>query len=320
MNRRTFLQSTVAGAAAATAAGCASLPNETGTAAKADLRYQNGTSPWPLVLNASTIRPTPVDEKIRVAAKAGWDGLELWTRDLEEWEEKGRDLAELKAMLDDNGLFVADVIGLWDCMPEDEAAYRAMLGGLTKQRLEAAAKVGSHHMAVLPLPRRDTFDLKQAAARYREILELGLNEFGIHPAFEFVSFFTGTAPRMGLATAVALDADHPQARIIPDTFHMYNSGGGYNGLQYLQGDFIALFHWNDLPAGAVAGELQDKDRLLPGDGALPLIDCLKTLYKIGYRGGLSLELFRQEHWDMDPNVVAKTGVEKMRAQVALAMA
>jgi sugar phosphate isomerase/epimerase len=318
MDRRTFLHTSLAGTAAVTVAGCATTGEPAGTAGR-EMAYQDGKSPWPLIMNASTIRPVPVDEKIKVCAKAGWDGLELWTRDLEEWEGKGRDLKELKDMLDDNGLIVTDVIGLWDCMPVDETEYRTMLETTTKQRLEMASKVGSQHMAVLPLPQREDFDLKVAAARYREILELGLNEFNINPAFEFVSIFKGIT-RMGQAAAIAMDADHPKAKIIPDTFHMFNGGCGYEGLNHIQGDFIASFHWNDLPAGSVPGTLSDKDRIYPGEGVLPLTDTLRTLYRIGYRGGLSLELFRQEHWDADPNAVAKTGVEKMRAQVALALA
>ena len=43
---------------------------------------------------------------------------------------------------------------------------------------------------------------------------------------------------------------------------------GFNGIGKLQGDFIALFHWNDV-AGGEPGTLNDADRIYPGDGVLP---------------------------------------------------
>ena len=37
------------------------------------------------------------------------------------------------------------------------------------------------------------------------------------------------------------------------------------------------------------------------------------LRRIGYRGWLSLELFREDLWASDPAEVARTGLQKMRA-------
>jgi len=279
--------------------------------------YQDGISPWPLAMNTSTIRPASVAEKVEVTARAGWDALELWTHDLEAWEKESGDLNDLRKKIEDAGLYVADVIGLWDCMPADEDEYRKMMD-TTKRRMEMAAAVGSKHIACLPLPDRDPFDLKQAAARYREILDIGLNEIGIHPAFEFVSVFKGVR-RLGQAAAVAIDTDHPQAMIVPDTFHLFNGGSGFNGISKLQGDFIAIFHWNDI-AGGEPDTLGDSHRIYPGDGVLPLEQALRDLRDIGYRNPLSLEMFHREEWKKDPLLVAQTGLQKMRDQIAKALA
>ncbi len=77
MNRRQFFQSTavVGGALGAATAASAQGPEK---------KYQEKSSPWPVVLNASTIRPCLSKDKIRVAAEAGYDGIELWINDLEE--------------------------------------------------------------------------------------------------------------------------------------------------------------------------------------------------------------------------------------------
>ena len=46
---------------------------------------------------------------------------------------------------------------------------------------------------------------------------------------------------------------------------------------------------------------------------------LKSILKNGFSGALSLELFNRDYWKQDPEVVLKTGLEKMKAQVAKAI-
>lgn len=310
MERRQFLQ-TVGAAAAATTISAT-------TVQAAEKPYQDGTSPWPLCMNTSTIRPTPIEEKIDACGNAGYDAMELWTQDLEKYEEGGNKVEDLRKRIEGHGMFVIDTIGLWDGMPVDEGAFQKQMD-TNKRRMELAARVGSKHIAVLPLPDREQFDLKRTAARYRHILEVGLNEIGIHPAMEFVSVFKGIT-RLGQAAQIAIDADHPEAKIVPDTFHLHNGGSGFSGIKHLQGDFLATFHWNDVNASPPAGQMGDSDRIYPGEGILPLEQALRDLKSIGYTGPLSLELFRREHWKMDPNIVARDGLKSMRDQVIRALA
>ncbi len=312
MERREFLQA-IGGAAVVT-----TVSGATTEAAESELRYQGGKSPWPLCMNISTSRPTPIEEKIEVCGKAGYDAMELWTQDLEGYETSGKKVEDLRKRIEDHGMFVIDTIGLWDGMPPEELAFQKMMD-TNKQRMELAARVGSKHIAVLPLPDRENFDVKQATERYRHILEVGLNEIGIHPAMEFVSVFKGLR-RLGEAVQIAIDADHPKAKIVPDTFHLHNGGSGFSGLKHLQGELFATFHWNDVPASPPADQMGDSDRIYPGEGILPLEQALRDLKSIGYEGPLSLELFRREHWEMDPNVVARDGLKSMRDQVIRALA
>jgi len=185
--------------------------------------------------------------------------------------------------------------------------------------MEMAAEAGSKHIAVLPLPDRSPFDLKYAAAKYRELLELGLTQYGIHPAMEFVSVFKGLR-RLGEAVAIAIDANHPEARIIPDTFHMFNGGSGFEGLRYVSGELIATFHWNDVGGGGTPDEMSDSDRILPGHGMLPLVESLRVLRANAYRGPLSLELFRRELWEQSPLKTAQMGLAALRKNVEAALA
>lgn len=313
LNRRRFLQ-------AASSAGLLTAVTGTTAAATPEKKYQQGVSPFPICFNTSTIRPASLRDKVRAASEAGYDALELWMNDLEKYEAEGGDLKALGAEIKDRGLFVIDVIGLWDCMPATEEAFNQSLE-LTRNRMRLAAAVGSKHVAALPLPDRENFDLTWGTARYRDLLRIGREEFGIIAAMEFVSLFKSVT-RLGLASAIAIDANDKDARIIPDTFHMHKGGSGFEGIRHLNGNFIAVFHWNDVGPEPTPDKMGDADRIYPGDGVLPLKSVIQQLVGINYTGCLSLELFNREHWkiaETDPVQVAKTGLEKMRANVAAAL-
>jgi len=48
-----------------------------------------------LSLNASTIKPTPLLEKIRVAGEAGYPGIELWAVELYEHVGRGGEISDV---------------------------------------------------------------------------------------------------------------------------------------------------------------------------------------------------------------------------------
>jgi len=311
LNRRTFLFSSAA-ATGALAAG--SVPAR--AAENAPKRYQDGISPWPLVLNTSTIRPASLEDKLRVTAAAGWDGIELWINELEDYEKGGGNLKELAQRIRDMGLYVPNIIGLWNAMPPTREAFEASLVE-TRERMRRSAEVGSLHVAAIPAPDREDFDLKWGAEMYRELMRIGREDYGLQVAFEFVGFMKGVH-RLGQACAVALDANDDKACLIMDTFHLFRGGSGFNAIGLLQGALIANFHFNDVPADVPREAQGDEHRLYPGDGILPLTQVLQTLKVIGYKKALSLEIFKREYWEQPPDQVASDGLRKTRECIAAA--
>lgn len=274
-------------------------------------RYQGGISPWPLVLNTSTIRPAPnLLEKIKITHETKWDGVEPWINEIEEYEKQGGNLKDLGKQIKDLGLIVPNVIGLWDSMPEGEENFKSSLE-VNRNRMRMAADIGSKHIAAIPAPDRENIDLKWCARCYKELLKIGEEEYGIRVAVEFVGFFKGVY-RFGQACAIAVDADDPRACIVADTFHLFRGGSGFSGLELVQGKLIAHFHWNDVPGDVPREEQGDAHRIYPGDGILPLKEVLITLKNIGYTGCLSLEIFNREYWKQDLKVVAENGLKKMQ--------
>ncbi len=75
---------------------------------------------------------------------------------------------------------------------------------------------------------------------------------------------------------------------------------------------MPVFHINDFPSTPPREQLKDADRVFPGDGICPFDLLIPRLYKAGFRGAFSIELFNQGYWDtMDVQTLLKTGYEKI---------
>lgn len=313
MDRRAFLAAgAAAGAGLTAAAGARVNAQPERSSSSADSRpnhFQSGRSLWPICLDTATIRPVPLLEKIRIASETGYDAIEPWEGEIHQYEQEGGDLAELGRRIRDAGLAVPSVIGLWNAIPPTREAFDASLTD-SRRRMRQAAAIGAEHIQTIPQPARPwtEFNPAWAAARYRELLEIGLNDYGINPAVVFVEFLEGSRT-MGQASQVAIDADHPNAKIIPDVFHMLIGGSGFRGLRHLRGDFIAIFQFNDAPTSPGVSELRDEHRVYPGEGVLPLAQCLRDLREINYTGCISLELYNPTYWEQNPEQVARKGLE-----------
>ena len=267
---------------------------------------------WILGMNTSTIRPASLEEKIKVTAAAGFDTLELWINDIDGYEKGGKSAGDLKKRIEDAGLWVPNVIGIWNSMPPtDEAKDKAM--DEMKRKMSQAAKAGAKHIAAIPTPDRADIDLLWAAKRYQELIDVG-KKIGIRVAIEFIGFIKGVHT-LGQAAAIAIEADRAEARIVADTFHVYRGGSSFKAVCHLDGDLFAVWHYNDAPKEPERFKQRDGDRVYPGDGVLPLPKLLRDLWAQGFRGPLSLELFMRSEWKRPAAEVAKIGMEKMRKTI-----
>jgi sugar phosphate isomerase/epimerase len=179
--------------------------------------------------------------------------------------------------------------------------------------MKMAADIGAQHIQTIPNTVGANYDSKFVAARYRDIIEIGMKEFNIQPALVFVKYFP--IKTMGHAVAIALDSNHPNAMIIPDVYHMYISEGGFEGIKLMKGNAFAIFQFNDAPASPSLPELGDEHRVYPGDGILPLGSILKDLKATGFKGCVSLELYNPEYYKQDLQKVAETGLRKTLEEI-----
>ncbi|MEQ8791643.1 MAG: sugar phosphate isomerase/epimerase [Pirellulaceae bacterium] len=258
-------------------------------------------------LNTSTIKPQSLLDKIRLVAEAGYAGIELWINDLYEHVGRGGEIRDVEKALSDQGLIVPCSIAVRQWGEASEAEYPLMLDEV-RRRMELAARIGAPY--IVATPPRETCELAQLTARYRDLLRIG-RESGVKPTFEYISFF-GSANRLDQAWQVVRDSGDEDATLILDAFHNWNSHSSLDDLRQVPVERISHYHFDDAAAGIPAGQQKDPDRVMPGDGVMDLRAEVRLLREKGYRGTVSLELFNPGLWDRDPAEVLRVGLERMR--------
>lgn len=307
LSRRQWLKGTAAAAGATAAAA------QTATATAADPRPKK---PFLFMLNTSTIRGQKVGvvKEVEIAQKAGYDAIEPWVRELDEYVKDGGSLKDLGKRIADAGLRVESAIGFMDWVVDDDDKRKK---GLEEARrsMDIVQQIGGKRLAAPPSGATNTtgLNLMKAAERYRDLLDLGL-KMGVVPQVE-VWGFSKSLSRLGETMLVALECGRREACVLPDVYHLYKGGSDFAGVKLLGGVSMHVFHMNDYPDMPGRAAITDAHRVYPGDGVAPLKQMVKDLYAIGFRGAMSLELFNPEYWKQDALAVAKTGLEKMQSLV-----
>lgn len=265
-------------------------------------------------LNTSTIsgQKLGIEKYIDIAARAGYDCIEPWIGDLKAYVTHGGSLRTLKRLLDDSQLSAINAIGFAPWMTDDDEQRKAGFAQM-REEMQMMAELGCPRIAAPAAGVRELPDLFKVGERYQQLVALG-RETGVTPLLEFwgASVFHHIGQAM-MAIAVAND---PNVRILADVYHLYRGNSGFENLKMIDGSMIEVFHMNDYPGNIPREQMEDKDRVYPGDGVAPLKQIIADLKAMEGEKILSLELFNREYWKQDPFTVAKTGLAKMKAVCA----
>ena len=254
-----------------------------------------------LYLNGATLMTTPTPRQLKVALKAGFAGIEARAERLRGKENADELQDTLLALRAGGAVLSLNGLGL-QSMPD---------GSLDKNKLEAdlpelldiTAELKAPLLLVVPL-RAPGVSFEMALEGMREGLSIALeaaSRYGIGLGFEFLGFADcpiNTSHR-------ALEVVKPLSDIgfVPDSCHVYASSSRFTDFPAKE---LRLVHLNDC-ALAPAMTIEDGDRVLPGDGRIPLKDYVGDLRQSGFRGPWSLATFNAQLWKQDPSEVAVRG-------------
>jgi 2-keto-myo-inositol isomerase len=270
-----------------------------GLAAATSSSAEPSKDPFRYCLNTSTISGQQLDiiQVVEIAAKAGYDGLEPWIRELDQFVKGGGNLKDLGKRIQDRGLKVASAIGFSEWIVDDPEKRKKGLED-ARRSMDIVQQIGGTRIAAPPAgaTKQENMNPVIIAERYRALLEVG-DKIGVVPMAEMWGH-SKPLNRLGDVAFIALECGHPKACVLADVFHLYKSGSDFKGIHLLSADALPHIHLNDYPGQPPRAEITDAARVYPGDGVAPL-----------------KEVFNRDYWKQDALQVAKVGLEKMKSVV-----
>lgn len=267
-------------------------------------------------LNASTLSPfkLSVIEQLKVAAGAGYDGIELWIKDIENYLQGGGTVKQLKRYVADTGISIVNAITFFIWSDVDDIIRKEGLRQAERE-MSILGELGCPAVAAPPSGNVKEVSLETMAVHFAELTKLA-RRIGVEPYLEF----WGRAKKLSKlseAVYVSMESGIPDAKILLDPFHMYIGGSCVEDLNYINRQHIGIVHVNDYPESPDKDQITDQDRVFPGEGIAPSKKIAGFLNQIGYSGYVSLELFIESYGNQTPMTVAAYGLEKVKKSYIL---
>ncbi len=266
--------------------------------------------PFRISLNTSTIMAykLDVDKQIEMVSDAGFDGIELWMRDIIAYLDKGGSTSQLKEKLETGKLVLENIIGFSKWCSDDPKERQEAIDQLRKE-MNITASLGGKYIAapVQGISSLDRGKYDEYAQRYNDILALE-QETGVTPIIEL--WGAGALHNLADCAQIVISTGHPKATMLLDIYHVYRGGNDWDTVDCLNGKRLPVIHMNDYPASPERESLTDAHRVLPGEGVCPFDVVIPRLYEAGFNGGLSVELFNKEYWStMDAETLLRKSYE-----------
>jgi len=287
--------------------------------------------PEDLCLCCGTVRQADFRQLVEAAAANGYRAISLWPHLYLNAREQGLSDADLRSILQDNGIVVTELDPLCNWIPGCTAPSAP--GSMTLAFYETIKKffsysedlffrmadvLGGRHLNLVQLfpPAVETRIVAEAfggvcdrAARY-----------GLLVSLEFLPW----CPIVNLATALKIvqTADRPNGGVMFDTWHHFRAGGTSAELRQLSGRAIAAIQFNDAAREPNADLLTETvtARLLPGEGAIDLVGNIQALDTIGNTAPIGVEIFSDQLATLSPTEAARRAADATRRVLSAARA
>lgn len=264
---------------------------------------------------ATTGEHVDIETDIRVAGEAGYTAVELRDTKIERYLGSGGTLPSLRGRLRDAGVEVLSINALEDSTLRTGARLEEILARCRVFCEWARALDAPYVVAVPSFMATGSAGPMDSGMRSQTVAALAAmagvaREFEVKVGFELLGFRTCSVNTLRDARGILDEVGDPTVGLVVDAFHFYAGGSKLEDLDGLDGSRVFIVHVDDAEPGDPAG-LTDAQRLLPGEGVIPLKPMIARLETAGYRGAYSLELFRPEYWAWPPAELARRGYDSM---------
>jgi sugar phosphate isomerase/epimerase len=261
---------------------------------------------------------TSFPERVAAARAGNFSAISLWGRDYQIARDDGLSDRDIHLMLSDHGLAVAELDPAWWWLPgasgirvppahDQERIFRygedelfVMAEGVGARSLNAVDVFGG------------PWSLDEAATAFAGLCDRAADH-GLLVHLEFLPW--SRIPDLKTAWHVVRTADRPNGGLMIDAWHYFRSGPDGELLRAIPGQSILGIQLCDAPATPEAEPLHATlhERLLPGEGGLPLHGLMADLGATGTAAPLGVEVFSDVLHARDPAQVGGLAGASLRA-------
>jgi 2-keto-myo-inositol isomerase len=258
-----------------------------------------------LALNGATTMRADLASDIRAASVARFDCLEIWASKLRAFL-KANSTADLKRLFDEQAIEPYSINSIERITFRDDEAHARLLEEC-EELCRIAAEINCPYIVVVPSPLpkgKSRADVLEESGRVLDELGQIAEGHNVALAFEFLGQPDCSVQTLEQASEIVGQLNRSNVGLVIDSFHFYAGGSRIESIDALDAQKLFIFHINDaedLPRE----QLEDRHRLLPGLGILPLKEITGALRRINYDRVTSVEIFRPEYWERDAEELAR---------------
>ncbi|MFF7952792.1 bifunctional sugar phosphate isomerase/epimerase/4-hydroxyphenylpyruvate dioxygenase family protein [Streptomyces griseorubiginosus] len=249
-------------------------------------------------------------EKLTAAARAGFDGVEIFENDLLASPLTPEEIAARAA---DLGLSIDLYQPMRDieAVPEEDFARNLRRA---RHKFELMRRLGADTVLVCSSVSPRAMDDDSLAAEQLSRLADLARESGVRVAYEALAWGRHVST-YDHAWRIVEAAGHPALGTCLDSFHILSRGSDPKGIEDIPGEKIFFLQLADAPRMAMdVLQWSRHHRCFPGQGGLDVAGLLRHVLNAGYDGPLSLEVFNDVFRQAD---AGRTALDGLRSLLAL---
>lgn len=258
----------------------------------------------------TTFESASLVENLEYCEKHGYDYIEIRSIDQLIDYLKDHTLTDLKEYFDTHTIKPLSLNALCffnNRSPEDELKVIEEF----KDYLEICQAIGCEYICVVPTNLSDiggkkvlVEEVNKSCVEVLTALSDLAQPYGVKIAIEFIGIPDNTVNTFEQAYDIVKQIDRDNVGLVYDTFQFTGMNSNLDNVTKETADKIFIFHINDVD-GYPVGQMRDTDRIWPGHGVIDLEAHLKKLKELNYDFVASVELFRPEYYQMEPEAVIK---------------
>lgn len=264
-----------------------------------------------LALNGATTMKADLATDVKAAAQAGFDLIEIWAAKLRRYLDT-HTAQDLQLLLQEHRMLPYSINSIEHITFRSRERHAELLRECS-ELCEIAEQIDCDHLVVVPSPRPDGISekgiIEESVQTLRQLSRVASGG-RVKLAFEFLGPPDCSVRTLAQCREIISRVDRSNVGLVIDTFHFYVGDSSLDSISELDPSRLFIFHINDAE-NRPKSELEDRHRLLPGLGILPLREIWSALQNIGYDRMASVEIFRPEYWEWDPFDLASRAMQAL---------